>query len=64
MLHSYRGRGNGIIIARKKTETYKGFSGIPRLNGAILRKKKTKKNNKPEIAVVIVVFIYNAVIDA
>lgn len=63
MLHSYRGRGNGIIIARKKTETYKGFSGIPRLNGAILRKKKIKKN-KPEIAVVIVVFIYNAVIDA
>ena len=43
MLHSYRGRGNGIIIARKKTETYKGFSGIPRLNGAILRKKKNKK---------------------
>ena len=48
----------------EKMETYKWFSGIPRLNGAILRKQKNKKNNKPEIAVVIVVFIYNAVIDA
>ena len=50
--------------SKEKTDTYKGFSGIPRLNGAILRKKKNKKNNKPEMAVVIVVFIYNAVIDA
>ena len=53
MLHSYRGRGNGITKARKKTETYKGFSGIPRLNGAILRKKKKQKNNKPEIALLL-----------
>ena len=29
--------------SKEKTETYKGFSGIPRLNGAILRKKKTNK---------------------
>ena len=36
----------------------------PTLEWSHPKEKKNKKNNKPEIAVVIVVFIYNAVIDA